>query len=250
LPEFLQLVARTAGARGWRVAIHAAESALEFEMFAHKAGEMFDWLKRSGRDMSDCGLGSPVQHIERCGLLRANLLLAHVNYLSPGDAQLLARRKAHVVHCPRCHAYFRHEAFCVPELIKAGVNVCLGTDSLASTYKRQRQTVELNLFEEMRALALKSPGLRPLQILEMATINGARALGMIGRVGELAPGAHADLIAVPCSGGHSKAYEEVIEHQGNVSASLIDGRWAWGRQETPRIAPNPTPRRPDRRASA
>ncbi len=76
-------------------------------MFAHGRGQMFDWLQRSGRDMSDCGLGSPVQHLERCGALSERLLAAHANYLAKGDAALLAKRKVHVVHCPRCHFYFQ-----------------------------------------------------------------------------------------------------------------------------------------------
>ena len=59
-------------------------------MFTHARGEMFDWLRRSEREMSDCGLGSPIQHLERCGLLRKNLLAVHVNYLGREDAALLA----------------------------------------------------------------------------------------------------------------------------------------------------------------
>ena len=80
-------------------------------MFMHGRGKMFDWLRRNGRDMSDCGLGSPVQHLERHGLLAKNLMAVHVNYLAPGDDTLLAKRKVSVVHCPRSHAYFKHQPF-------------------------------------------------------------------------------------------------------------------------------------------
>ncbi len=226
VPELLRLSAQTARRRKWRLTTHLAESALEFEMFTRSRGHMFDWLRRSGRDMSDCGLGSPVRHLERCGALNGNLLAAHANYLAKGDAALLARRRVHVVHCPRCHFYFRHDPFPLHRLLKAGVNICLGTDSLASVYKARRQHVELNLFEEMRALARKEPSLSARQIVRMATLNGARALGLAGQAGELAEGAFADLVALPFSGKVADIYDGVLHHPGDVATSLIDGQWA------------------------
>ena len=226
VPELLRLSAQTARRRKWRLTTHLAESAMEFEMFARGRGEMFDWLQRSGRDMSDCGLGSPAQHLERCGALSERMLVAHANYLGKQDAALLARRKVHVVHCPRCHFYFHHDPFPLRRLAKAGVNVCLGTDSLASVYKARRQTVELNLFEEMRALARNEPALSARKIVRMATLNGALALGMDGRIGELAKGSFADLVALPFAGKIADIYDGILHHQGDVAASMIDGRWA------------------------
>jgi cytosine/adenosine deaminase-related metal-dependent hydrolase len=226
MPELLRLSAQTTRRRKWRLTTHLAESSMEFEMFARGRGEMFDWLQRSGRDMSDCGLGSPVQHLERCGALSERLLAAHVNYLGRQDAALLAKRKVHVVHCPRCHFYFHHDPFPLRRLAKAGVNVCLGTDSLASVYKTRRQTVELNLFEEMRALAKNEPSLSARKIVRMATLNGARALGMSGQIGELCAGSFADLIALPIAGKIADIYDGILHHQGDVAANMIDGRWA------------------------
>lgn len=226
VPELLRLSARAARRRRWRLATHVAESAAEFEMFARGRGAMFDWIQRSGRDMSDCGFGSPVQHLERCGMLGRNLLAAHVNYLGPNDAALLGRRGVHVVHCPRSHSYFRHGAFPFRRLARAGVNICLGTDSLASVYKTRRQTVELSLFDEMRALARAQPGLSPRTMLRLVTVNGARALGLQGRVGELSANAFADLIALPFAGGPAEVHDAVLQHSGEVSASMIDGQWA------------------------
>jgi aminodeoxyfutalosine deaminase len=187
---------------------------------------MFDWLRRSGRDMSDCGSGTPLQCIEKCGALDRRLMAAHVNYLGRHDVPLLGRRQAHVVHCPRSHAYFRHDAFPLCRLLRGKVNVCLGTDSLVSVEKTLRQSVELSLFDEMRHLAAREPSLSPRTILQMATVNGARALGMAGEVGELTQGAFADLIALPLAGKGSNGYEVVLAHQGHVSASMIDGQWA------------------------
>ena len=224
LPELLQSTAEAARKRNLRVVTHAAESRQEFEMFMHARGEMFDWLKRNERDNSDCGLGSPVKHLARNKILGENLIAAHVNLLARGDATLLGKRGVHVVHCPRSHDYFCHPPFPRKRLSNAGVNICLGTDSLATVRKTGKQIPELNLFDEMRSLADNDPELLPLEILRMATVNGAHALGMAGQVGELSENSLADLIAIPGS-GTKDVHEAVLAHTGPVSASMIDGRW-------------------------
>jgi cytosine/adenosine deaminase-related metal-dependent hydrolase len=224
--ELLRLSAQTARKQNWPLSIHVAESAQEFEMFMKAGGDMFDWLCRNERDMNDCGLGSPIKHLDRSGALGKNLLAVHVNYLAPGDAALLARRKASVAHCPRSHDYFKHEKFPLNKLARAKVNVCLGTDSLATVYKTRKQSVELSMFDEMRAFASAHPRISPEKILQMATINGARALGMEGRVGEISADALADLIAIPFAGKPKDAHEATVHHRGDVTASMIDGEWA------------------------
>lgn len=225
-PELLRLSAHAARRRRWRLTTHVAESAAEYEMFRHGRGQMFDWLQRSGRDMSDCGRGTPVQHLDSCGLLSENLLAVHANYLGRQDPALLGRRGAHVVHCPRSHFYFHHEPFPFRRLARAGVNICLGTDSLASVYKRRGQTVELNLFEEMRSFAEAHPGVSARSILRLVTLNGARALGLQGRIGELSKNAFADLIVLPFAGRPAEVYDAVLHHKGDVAASMINGCWA------------------------
>jgi cytosine/adenosine deaminase-related metal-dependent hydrolase len=225
VPELLRLASQAAAAHGWRVCTHVAESALEFEMFSRGRGEMFDWLRRSQRDMADCGRGSPVQHMDRYGALGPNLLAVHVNYLGKGDAALIARRKTSVAHCPQSHDYFQHEPFPLRQLAEARVNVCLGTDSLASVYKRRGKTVELNLFDAMRAVEANHPWLAGNKILRMATVNGARALGLQGRVGQLSPNAFADLIVIPFAGKITEAYDAIVQHKGDIAASMIGGRW-------------------------
>jgi len=226
LPELLRLTARTAQKRKWRVSIHVAESVQEFDMFAHARGAMHDWLKRNERDNSDCGLGSPVAHLARNRLLGENVLAIHVNCLARGDATLLAKNRTHVVHCPRSHDYFKHPKFERERLAHAGVNLCLGTDSLATVRKTGKQKPELDLFAEMRALADRDKSISPEDILPMATVNSARALGLGGKIGQLSANASADLIAIPGAGRLAKIYETLLAHTGNVSASLIEGRWA------------------------
>jgi cytosine/adenosine deaminase-related metal-dependent hydrolase len=163
-------------------------------------------------------------------MLGENLLAVHANYLGAQDAALLAKRKVSVVHCPRSHFYFKHRPFPLGKLLKAKVNICLGTDSLATVYKTRREKPELNLFEEMRALAGARPGLSPKRILQMATVNGAKALGLTGRIGELSKNVFADLIALPFAGGKAVAFEAAVDFSGHVRASMIGGDWA--------IAPN------------
>ena len=224
-PALLEHAARAAHRRGWRLATHVAESEEEFEMFMYGQGPMFDWLKNQ-RDMSDTGRGSPVQHLERCGYLDENLLAIHCNHLARHDAALLASHRVSVVHCPRSHDFFRHLKFPRAELQAAGVNLCLGTDSLASVRKDSNRLPELNLFTEMQALAALEPTLDPEAILRMTTTHPGRALGRARELGELSVGALADLIAVPFDGALFDAASAVLHQRGNIAASMIAGQWA------------------------
>lgn len=225
-PALLRLVATVARKQKLRVATHIAESATEFEMFRNASGELHDWLAKNNRDMSDCGNLSPVQLLARQNALGPHLMAIHVNYLARGDARLLAQKRTSVVHCPRSHDFFSHAPFPFATLQRAGVNICLGTDSLATVRKKPRQMIELNMFEEMRAFAAKHEGVSPETILKMATANGARAMEQQGKLGELKRGALADIIALPCCGGVGELSSAVIHHKGAVAASMIGGEWA------------------------
>jgi cytosine/adenosine deaminase-related metal-dependent hydrolase len=225
-PDLLRLSAQVTGERRWLMTTHVAESVEELDMFLHRRGEMFEWLQRNERDMTDCGATSPVQHLERSGALSRRLLAIHVNHLEPGDAGRLARHGASVVHCPRSHAYFRHHPFPYRRLNRAGVNVCLGTDSLASVMQSRHKPTELDLFAEMREFATHHPQVSPVGVLRMTTLNAALALGLAGRAGQLTPGALADLIALPFSGPTRDAASAALAHEGPVEASMIGGRWA------------------------
>jgi aminodeoxyfutalosine deaminase len=224
--KLLQLTSQAARRANRPLCIHLAESALEYEMFTRGQGEMFEWLRRSGRDTGDCGLGSPTEHLDRCGVLGPNLLVAHANYLGRHDPKLLCQKGVSVAHCPRSHFYFRHGPFPLRRLLRAGVNVCLGTDSLATVYRTPKQVLELNMFEEMQALARREPWVSPRRILQMATLNGARALGFEGKLGAITPSAFADLVAVPYTGREGSLHERLLWNKTPVAASLIDGAWA------------------------
>ncbi len=224
--DLLRLCARAGLEKKLLTAIHVAESQQEFEMFTRAQGEMFDWLKKNGRDNSDCGLGTPAQHLDRAGLTTGNFIAIHANYLENDDFNLLAGCKASVVHCPRSHEYFQHKKFPLDGLLAAGVNVCLGTDSLATVAKNGKESLELNLFSEMQAFSRSNPAVAPAMVLKMATMNGARALSLAGKIGEISSFANADLIAIPFAGKASELFDAVLNFHGPVTASMIAGQWA------------------------
>lgn len=222
-PDLVRLAAEAANERNWLLTTHVSESTEEMEMFIHQRGPMHDWL-RTQRDMSDCDGRSPVEILDQLGALSDRFIAVHGNCLSHGDIDRLARHRCSVAHCPRSHDYFRHPKFPLEQLRQAGVNVCLGTDSLASVRGTNRSTVELNLFKEMRALAKSHPELPAEQIVQFATSNGARALRRTGELGELTPGAMADLIAIPAAGDCADPCQMIVDNCHPVSCVLINGR--------------------------
>ncbi len=224
VPQLLRATARVAREHGWRITTHLAESLAEFEMFMFRRGPMFDWL-HGQRPCDDCGRGSPVRHASDHGLLGPDFLAVHANYLWNDDDALLASSGSSVVHCPRSHDYFRHQRFPFSDLAKAGVNLCLGTDSLASARTDGASPPTLSLFEDMAMFASRDATVSPEAILRLATGNGARALGLAGVVGELSPGALADVIALPHSAGLRDVFDGIIHHVGPVQASMIGGEW-------------------------
>lgn len=227
MPALLEQTALLARRRGWRVAMHVAESREEQAMYLHRSGALFDWLKNQ-RDMSDCGNVTPIDQVRRCGLLGDNFLAVHANCLTTNDMAALAESGSHVAHCPRSHAYFRHPRFPFEELTKAGVNVCLGTDSLASVLAKRREKIELSLFAEMRQFAESYPDVAPEKIVRMATQAGARALGLENQIGGIFRGSRADLTCIPYQGEMKNAWEAVVNHVADASATMIGGCWEHG----------------------
>jgi cytosine/adenosine deaminase-related metal-dependent hydrolase len=200
---------------------HVAESMEEFAMFRHGGGPLYEFMHSLKRPMTDCGSSTPFGHLWRNGAVDSRWLLVHMNTLIEEDFQLLAElpRGAgpHVIHCPGSHRYFSHPPFPVRRLHELGVNLCLATDSLASTDS-------LSLFDEIRLLRRTEPWLRPEELLRMVTVNPARALKRRGQLGKIAPGALADLIAVPAPGSLGGVYEDIVNHDEPVSWMMIDGQ--------------------------
>ncbi|HWB58300.1 MAG TPA: amidohydrolase family protein, partial [Chthoniobacteraceae bacterium] len=122
-----------------------------------------------------------------------------------------------VVHCPLSHRYFGHRKFQCQRLRELGVNVSLGTDSLASNES-------LNMFAEMREFRRIEPGLRAEELLATVTVNPARALKKESVLGKIAPGAHADLIALPFAGALDSVYEEIVDYRKPIDWMMVDGQ--------------------------
>lgn len=225
-PELLRLAANAARSHRLRLTTHLAESREEFDMFMYRRGAMHEWL-RGQRPDDDCGRGSPVRHAALHGLLGPDFIAVHVNHLWNDDAQLLGNSGSHVVHCPRSHAYFRHQRFPADELLHAGVNICLGTDSLASVRVHPGHRPQLSLFDEMAAHAAHDATVSPEEILNRATRNGALALGLSGQVGVLETGALADFCTIPDRSSGTSLMESIVHHSGPVMSTWINGRPVW-----------------------
>ena len=200
------------------VMTHVAESREEWEMFRHGRGELHEFMLKLGRWMFDKQEHrTPLAHVAAHARLGPRWLLAHMNELDESDFALLAAmpQPPAVVHCPGSHRYFRHSPFPLTKLRSIGVNVCLGTDSLAST-------TTLSMFDEMRILSRQEPEMDPAEILKMATLNGARALGI--DAGKIAPGALADLIALPHAATAHDIHAAVIENREPIAWMMLDGK--------------------------
>ncbi len=201
-----------------RLSTHLAESREEFQMFQEAKGPLYDFLKGLGRDMRDCGGVTPLAHFLPQIALDERWLVVHLNELAESDFDLLAEweTKFNVVHCPRSHRYFVHSPFQLGRLRKLGLNICLGTDSLASNK-------DLSLFAEMRELRLDFDHLSPREILEMVTINPARALGRQSQLGQISEGAVADMIAIPIEGDRD-VFEQILAFDKTVPWVMLNGR--------------------------
>ena len=219
--ELYRLAARFARGRQLLFTTHLAETEEEDDMFRRGTGHMYEHFYRAGRDMTDCKRFGPLQLLREMDVLTPACLLAHMNCLTPADVKLLAQTGAHVVHCPRTHRFFRRPTPLLESLIHAGVNVCLGTDSLASNDR-------LDMFAEMQELARIFPRWSAEEILTLATLNAAKALKQPDKLGKLAAGASADLIAVPLDGPVVDAYESVVFSEKPVCFSMIEGKAVLG----------------------
>lgn len=224
-PSLLQVAACTADSNGWPLSIHLSESASEDEMFREGRGRMFNWLHRNGREMSDCRGSSPIQLLDELKLLNPRLLAVHCNYVDSADVELLGKNRVHVIHCPNSHEYFGHRKFPAEELREAGANLCLGTDSLASTRKKKGAKPTLNLFDEMRLFTTRHPEFTAEEILKMATTNGAEALGKRQFLGEFAPDGAADLVVLPVSPKLEQAAQGVLESTTEPHRVMVAGQW-------------------------
>ena len=138
----------------------------------------------------------PIQRLHKLGLLSPDLLAVHMTQVNGHDIQLLTENQVNVVHCPESNMKLASGVCPVTSLANAGVNVALGTDSAASNN-------DLCMLGEMRTAAFiakasteNAESLPAADILRMATLNGAIALGKEDQIGSLAVDKAADIVAI------------------------------------------------------
>ena len=176
-PDDYRAARRFADAHGLRLYTHVAETAAEVESVRAEHG---------------CG---PIELLDRLGFCGPDVTLVHCVLLSDAEIDLLARSGTSVVHCPSNHMKLAKGFTRVLDLLAAGVNVALGVDQMTDVFCEMRQEVLL------QSIHHSDPGaIPPAVALRMATANGARAVGLGGRLGEITAGALADLVCVSAGG--------------------------------------------------
>ena len=138
----------------------------------------------------------PLARLNRLGLLNPRMMAVHMTQLTDDEIALSAEQGIHVVHCPESNLKLASGLCPVAQLLEAGTNVCLGTDSASSNN-------DLDMLGEMRSACLiakttanDARALPAWQALEMATINGAKALNVQDDIGSLEVGKSADIVAI------------------------------------------------------
>ncbi len=194
-PLLRALAGRAAAARE-PLSVHVAESEAEVAFLRDGSGPLAELHRERGLvddHWRPSGL-TPVEHLDRAGVLTLHSLAVHCVHLVHRDHTKLQSRGVSVVTCPRSNERLGVGKAPVPELLAEGIPVALGTDSLASA-------PDLDLFAEMAALRRVHPRLAPAAVLRVATLNGAAALGLADRLGSIEPGKLARLVVVPLDPG-------------------------------------------------
>jgi len=210
-PDFLRTVAGRAQALGVGVHIHVAE----------------DW-EQVANSRARHGL-TPVAHLASLGIFDVPTIAAHCIAIDQDDIAILAEKKVSVVQCPNCHMKLGMGVTPVPELLKRGVNVALGTDGAGSNNN-------LDMLEEVRIAQLmqKQANADPLALpgdlpLRMATRHGALAMGF-PESGVLAPGMAADIILFDFNKPHLRPRHDLVSNivhsafGSDVDTVIVAGR--------------------------
>ena len=209
--QLLRALAGRSEACGDPLTIHVAESDAEAALLRNGSGPLRDLFRERGfwDDDWQAPGASPVGYLHRLGVFSRRTLAVHCVHLDQQDHSLLQARRVTVVTCPRSNERLGVGTAPIQKLLKEGIPVALGTDSLASN-------PDLDLFAEMAALIGAHEGLSPAPVLRMATLNGARALALDDRLGSIEVGKLAALFAVPLEDPGVKPLEAVCSNPAVV----------------------------------
>jgi 5-methylthioadenosine/S-adenosylhomocysteine deaminase len=209
--ELLEQVARLSRERGVLVHTHASENRTEIEMVERATG------KRNIEYLSSLGLAAP------------HVALAHCVHLNDAELDILARTGTHVLHCPSSNLKLGSGLAAVVEMLARGISVSLGADGAPCNNR-------LDMFTEMRTAALLqkvahgADALPARRVLRMATIDGARALGLEHETGTLETGKRADCIVVALDRLHLTPRPDIVSAlvyaagASDVRSVVVDGR--------------------------
>jgi len=211
------------------MAVHAAESIPERDLVTRGEGDFAPGLRARSIETPVRG-ASTMEMLDRLGVLDARPLLIHCVLVEYDDLVRMADHGCAVAHCPVANARLGHGIAPYAEMREAGISVGLGTDSVGSNNRQ-------DLLEEARIASLLHRGrvarydvLSPTDLLRLATIDGARALGVDDRVGTLEPGKDADLCAVALAAPHVRPVHDpaaAVFHAArgtDVTLTTVKGR--------------------------
>lgn len=193
------------------LAVHIAESHAETQFVRDGEGPFALRLRARGITV-DATRGSPIELLENCGVLKATPLLIHAVQVSENDLGIIANNGATIVHCPISNAKLGHGIAPLDLMLAHGIAVGLGSDSVASNDRMHllEEARQASLFHSLRSG--RPDSLTAQQALTLATLGGARALGIDSSVGSLEPGKLADMaaFALPIANGISVYNPEVV----------------------------------------
>ncbi len=201
------------------ISVHTSEHEGEVELFQTGGGPFVDFLTRLGSDLSKWkapGI-TPVAYLDKLGLMTGHTLSIHNNYLKDGDFEIIRRTGASAVYCPRSHFYFYHRYHPFKKLLAEGIRVCFGTDSMVSNWS-------LDMLEELKFVYQSYEGVMPVELFRMATANGAAALGIGDRVGELKAGMEADICAIHIPKNYDDPLEGALDQRSRNVFTMTAGK--------------------------
>jgi aminodeoxyfutalosine deaminase len=220
-PELYRRSLELARRRRMLLTTHVAETRSELQFLQTGAGEFRSFLDGIGALPNGWKPPelSPISYLDNLGILGLSCLLAHCNYLDQHSIERILKTRSSVVYCPRSHDFFGHENHPIRELLNSGINVALGTDSLASNYS-------LSMMDEMRFLFRKRKDIKPEEIFRAATMNGAAALYFGGVLGRLRRNYWADMavLEIPKNLKSRRLVGQILEGAGKCIATIIQGK--------------------------